>query len=269
MSPGAAPGDTHEEVAMTDRNLRMLAAGLGVLAVFLLGVLLALVMQGSGSEEAGATTTTTRTTTTTSAPAGSGTTAGPASTAGPATSTTSTTTTSTTTPSTVAPTSALGLHEYGVGLASFGQSPDAVIAAVSAVLGPPDEDTGWVDAFSVYGTCPPPEIRGVHWGNLVLLFANGGTDFAPAGTEHFFTYTYYGSPPDLETTEGIGVGDTLAELQAAYPGATVDESPFDPSSGVWAVDTNPVDAGGLFGFASGTSPDATIVSILGGLVCGE
>jgi hypothetical protein len=170
------------------------------------------------------------------------------------------------------------MTEYGLGPAGFGDAPAGTIAVVTAALGPPDHDSGWIDAFSPYGTCPPPEVRGVEWGTspsgygagLLLLFSNGETGWASAGTEHFLSYVYAGgNPAGLVTDRGIGIGSTLAEVRAAYPGVVVAEDPFDPSAGTWRVDSNPADDGQLFGYATGQADGDVVTGIVGGIGCGE
>jgi len=151
----------------------------------------------------------------------------------------------------------------------FGYDDDDAVAAVSAVLGPPTNDSGWIDSFGSYGVCPAPEVRGVHWNGLILLFTQADTDFWFGGVEHFFAYTYTSSPPNLETTQGLALGDTIADLQAIYggPKLMVDESPFDPSAAIWSYDA--ASWTGMYGFASSQNPTGVIQSITGGRGCGE
>ena len=210
-----------------------------------------------------ATTTTAETTTTTTAETTTTTTAE-----------TTTTTTAETTTTTIAP---LALEPDGIGAVDFGASPDDAIAYATAFLGPPVRDTGWVDSFSEFGTCPPPEVRGVQWGTspngfshaFTLLFTKAATSHLPAGGEHLFGYDYFGGDVDLSTPEGMTVGSTLLEGQALYPTMDINESPWDPASGVWVVDDNPSDDAQLFGFATGQSDTDQVTSILGGVTCGE
>lgn len=152
----------------------------------------------------------------------------------------------------------------------FGTDDDAAIAAISAALGPPTEDSGWIDAFSVYGTCPLPVVRGVHWGDLVGLFTEAATDFASAGTPHFFSWYYAtGTDPDLATDTGISIGATVAQLQAAYPGPTFVLVPweFDDTQGIWS--TRQFDPEQLYGFTTGLGAADTVTAINGGTGCGE
>ena len=153
----------------------------------------------------------------------------------------------------------------------FGYDDDDTVAAISAVLGAPTRDTGWIEAFSSpYGVCPEPVVRGVEWNSFIVLFTQAKTDFWTAGVPHFFHYSY-GYPPDaagITTTQGVAIGDTLAALEGAYPGEiTVDESWFDDSIGAWSY--RPAPWTGMRGYADGLTPDAHITSFSGGQGCGE
>lgn len=151
----------------------------------------------------------------------------------------------------------------------LGMNDEEAITAVAAVLGAPDEDSGWIDSFSIYGTCPSPVVRGVHWGSFVLLFTQADTDFWSGGVPHLFAYYYTSSPPDLQTTEGLRIGDTLETLESLYggPKLEIDEDPFDPTGGIWLYDV--VGWTGMWGYADGQDPTSTISTINGGVGCGE
>ena len=185
-----------------------------------------------------------------------------------------TTTTSTPPETTTIPADlALELSDEGV-LAGeewvhFGFDDDDAVTAVAAVLGAPTHDDGWVDAFSVYGICPPPVVRGVHWDDFVMLFTQADTDFWTGGVPHFFAYYFTGARPNLFTTEEIGIGSSVEMLVAAYGGPlyTMDESFFDPENGFWTYDQQAWT--GLWGYTTGQSPSDAITSINGGQGCGE
>lgn len=195
-------------------------------------------------------------------------------TAGPTTTTAAPTTTTTVAPTTTTTSApAVELSDEGIQAGDtwiyFGYDDDDAVAAVSAVLGPPTHDSGWTDPFGDYGVCPAPEVRGVHWSGLILLFTKADTDFWTGGVEHFFAFTFTNIPPDLATTQGLMLGDTIADLQAIYggPDLVIDENPFDPSAAIWSYDAAPWT--GLYGFATSQNPDGLIISINGGRGCGE
>ena len=255
-------------------------AVLGVVAVLLIALLVFLAVQASEGDDEAATTTTIAPTTSeaTTTTAATTTTTFLETTTTEATTTTTAVETTTTEPTTTTVTLApLELEPGGIGAVDFGAAPDTAIAYTTTFLGPPLRDTGWVDSFSEFGTCPPPEVRGVQWGTspngfthaFTLLFTKAATSHMPAGGEHLFGYDYYGGDVDLSTPEGMTVGSTLLEGQTSYPTMEINESPWDPASGVWVVDDNPSDDAQLFGFATGQSGADLVTSILGGVTCGE
>jgi hypothetical protein len=155
-----------------------------------------------------------------------------------------------------------------VGDLVFGSDADEVVAQVSLLLGDPDEDTGWSEAFE---TCPGTESRVVRWTSFQAFFTNGATEWAPEGTRHFFHFGQSiaaggGELIELTTAAGIGIGSTLADLELAYPGRAVvsDDPLFGP---LWEVSVGT--AGILWGTAGSTADNALIDSINGGPGCGE
>ena len=288
---------------MDTRHFRIIAVLLGLIGAALL-VLIVILLASRGDDEGPVATPPTTmaaapaatapvtavTTPATSAPppappttpadsASPATTMPPPGTLTPATTTAPTTTEaplpSTTTTTTEAPPAPLILQDNGIGGVAFGTDPATTIAYAESVLGPAKNDTGWVDSFSKYGTCPGPEVRGVEWGGagarygFALLFTEASTDHLPGGGQHLFGYYYFGDPADLETDAGITVGLTLGEAQAAHAGSTVEEHPLVPGSAIWKVDPNPSDDALLWGFSNGLAPASPMTSINGGVTCGE
>lgn len=182
--------------------------------------------------------------------------------------TTSTSTTTTTTPTTttsIPDGSSLVLRSDSLGDARFGVEPSSVISYVESVLGPADDDSGWTDPFSVFGTCPGTEVRGVRWGDLLLLF--GDDSEFDTGRRHFFhwqvgpTLGVTPSPTGLATDGGIGVGSTVDELTRVHPEAEIfDDAVFGPGFEIER---------GLFGTLTEIGDDATVLTLFGGTSCGE
>ncbi|HEY7626711.1 MAG TPA: hypothetical protein VH761_06575 [Ilumatobacteraceae bacterium] len=160
------------------------------------------------------------------------------------------------------------MRANSLGDAAFGADPDGVVAYVSAIIGPPTVDSGWVDPLAV-GACPgtsPEGFRQVIWGDLILQFSDESS--VTSGRRHFFSYVYgppLGSeiaPAGLKTDAGIGVGSTVAELTGTYPGVII--NPGDEFGGPnFKVNDN------LVGFLSGVEATDTVTSVLGGQGCGE
>lgn len=162
----------------------------------------------------------------------------------------------------------------------FGSDDDDTVAALTTALGPPSDDSGWLDSLTDgwehFGVCPSPRVRGVSWGegggvSLQVLFTDGDTDFWSGGVEHFYSFFYSGTsaPTGLTTPEGIGVGSSLGQLKAAYDPAKIeiDEAFFDPAVGFWSYDMQ--NWTGLWGYATGQSDAHVITSVNGGRGCGE
>jgi hypothetical protein len=157
------------------------------------------------------------------------------------------------------------LADDGLGIAKFGGAADDAIAAITAVLGEPDEDSGWVDPLTV-GACAGDEARFVAWGALFLYFSDRSA-FAD-GDRHFFGYSY-GRVQDLEaipeglaTPEGIGLGTTVAFLRAAYNDVVIEAGEEGLLASSFYVD----DA--LSGRLTGTADDDLVTVIIGGDPCG-
>lgn len=183
----------------------------------------------------------------------------------PVTETTTTTLSGNTEPTTPATTGAAAatgivLSSEGLGIVPLGTEPEAAIAAVSADLGAPTFDSSWVDA----GNCPGTEYREVSWDGLALQFNDGVDATAPEGGRHFFGYAYSGSDAGLTTVEGIGLGATVAKLEAAYGTALSTED--NPAIGpMWQVEADLFFGGGLSGIAGNDA----VTSIQGGIPCAE
>jgi hypothetical protein len=163
----------------------------------------------------------------------------------------------------VAPT--IVLADDGLGITTFGDAADETIAAVTAVLGEPDEDSGWVDPLMV-GACAGEEARFVAWGSLFLYFSDRST-FGD-GERHFFAYSY-GSERDLEaipeglaTWEGIGLGTSVAFLRAAYADVVIEAGEEGLLASSFYVDDT------LSGRLTGADDDDLVTVIIGGDPCG-
>ena len=168
------------------------------------------------------------------------------------------------------------LNEDGVGSVSFGTATDLALAELAllgdpAVMGDPDEDTGWIPSFSVYGTCPGFEIRVVRWGNLETYFNRDL--MSEEGV--FFTYRVWDPLDDridlrLRTEEGLMLGDDGATLGALY-GSRV-ELTHDEIADLWLywIDgAPPAVYTTLGGSITGDGPSDLITSVEAGRRCGE
>lgn len=114
----------------------------------------------------------------------------------------------------------------GLGVVRFGAPAADAVAALTAALGPPDDDTGLVDPAQeqVLGACPAGRQRAVRWGQLTVGFVEGVSSYASRATEHVVLYSYgdpegQGPAGPLATATGVGVGSTVDEVRQAYAGA--------------------------------------------------
>ncbi len=166
------------------------------------------------------------------------------------------------------------LEPDGVGSTAFGMPTEFVLLELALLGDPelegdPDDDTGWIDSFSVFGTCPGAEIRVVRWGTLEAFFKRD----AIVEEGEFFTYrvsNFSGDRVDLKlrTAEGLRLGDTVAQLQALY-GSRVDLT-FEDVFGIWYFsidDATPFT--GLGGTLTGDDPADIVQFIDAGERCGE
>ena len=158
------------------------------------------------------------------------------------------------------------MHQAGLGDATFGVDAEEVIDYIRSIAGAPTSDSGWADPFSAFGVCPGTEVRGVTWGDLLVLFSDESS--VASGRRHFFSYSYgppfadTPRPPEMRTPEGLTIGSTVADLRAAYPDVVV-----SPADDIFAPHFHVTD--NLNGFLTGETDADTVESIVGGVGCGE
>ncbi|MEZ5244992.1 MAG: hypothetical protein R2707_07845 [Acidimicrobiales bacterium] len=187
------------------------------------------------------------------------------------TSTTSTTTTeapsTTTTPVAVAQPGDITLSETGLRLAGgdlvlFDQNEESVFAALTAVLGDPDNDTGLEESAFCFGA----RSRFVTWGDLEVVFTEEDLGTGEARFTQWYA-TGYEDPAGLVTLSGVGVTATVAYLEATLGGSLqlVAAIPDDPA-GLFAA-TNPGSGGILNGTTTTREPEGTVTSLWAGDSC--
>ena len=117
------------------------------------------------------------------------------------------------------------LDGEGLGIVTFGMNVTAALRRLTDALGRPIADSGWTDAFGIYGACPGSRLRVVEWPGVLVLFGNAedGYQYRDADDEHFMAWRLGWIGPDpylLRTSGDIGVGSTRGEVAEAYPAAT-------------------------------------------------
>lgn len=164
-------------------------------------------------------------------------------------STTAAPTTADTTPSTSTPVpDTLLLTPDGVGDFVFGNPQSAVVDAMTALLGPPVE-TRPVE-------CPSGSDTIVTYQGAYFIF----------GADTFAGWAWGGAedPPIVgATTEGITLGSTVAEAQAAFG----PDFAFQPDSTLGDEFYIGTDYPSIGGFTTGPDPDDTISRLYGGDLC--
>ena len=161
-----------------------------------------------------------------------------------------------------------GLDAGGLGTVDFLADPENSIIHITASLGDPDFDSALVDGYQFYGICPAERIRILQWGNLEVAFA-----YPPDEGPYFFQWRVPardGAGSVSPTTpQGIGLGSTVAELQAAYGDAVT--VGFDVDFQFWFFNlANTAFYGeGLSGAVSGGDPTDVITNVTAGQSCAD
>jgi hypothetical protein len=106
-------------------------------------------------------------------------------------------------------------------LIEFGAAYEDARAVLDTALGKPTKDTGEVDSFSDYGTCPGDTLRALEYGGGTLVLLFGDAD-GPALTFYQWALEDRGTPAAVPkasaligdvTTYDFGVGTTVAQLR--------------------------------------------------------
>jgi hypothetical protein len=166
----------------------------------------------------------------------------------------------------------LVLRGDGLGSVALGDEAESAVEVLTSLLGPPDDDSGWIPALSGFGTCPGEEVRGLRWATLWVLMTDGTTEWRDDGVPHFFTYlnsVFYDEVKSLglTTEEGIALGSTLDALREAYGEDVV--VIFDDFADGYIYSITVPPPGRLGGGLTGDLDEDLITSIDGGSGCGE
>lgn len=179
--------------------------------------------------------------------------------------------------------STAGVRLFGDGIdlpsavLTFGTPLDTARAALEATLGPPTKDTGPIDPFSSYGTCPGTTLQVLEYGDgaLQVLFGSGGSVDAAEPVLHTWALIDTDDPASVPqasalvgdvTTVEFGVGTTVAELREQAGEAfqiREDELSLDPAFVVQDQSS------GLSGFLTGTTDGDRVTFVEAGAGCGE
>jgi hypothetical protein len=156
----------------------------------------------------------------------------------------------------------LPLRFDGVGDVRFGTEPDAVITSISAVLGAPTADSGWIPATAI--GCAGGQARQVFWNDLRLTF--GDSSNVSAGRRHFFAWRYGPpggtriDPPGMATLLGLTVGSSIDALQKSYPAAHIVAGDADTTPSAQLTD-------GVSAILNDAGAQGIVTALLGGDNC--
>ena len=148
-----------------------------------------------------------------------------------------------------------------------------MITDIAALYGSPDHDSEWIPSGdNIYGSCPGERMRAIGWGSLLTVFIDDGTsDFGG----WFYTWTYGydystntgGIDPrelSLQTSDGIGLGTTIIELEAAWGADLIINGDVELDAWSFISETN-----GLRGLLSGGTAEDTVTLLEPVVGCGE
>jgi hypothetical protein len=170
------------------------------------------------------------------------------------------------------------LGHDGLGIASFGDPLDEVLAVLSEAIGPPsevirDQEAMIEPSMGQYGGGPDATSVLAIWDDVGLLVAFSDYPFyRDDDVIHMSGWMVFASSPvsaAAHTAEGIGVGSTFAQVQAVYgdqfiwgdgecgPWAMLlppgeDEARFRIV--LWFIDLGAGDQSSLVGLGGGTGP---------------
>ena len=60
--------------------------------------------------------------------------------------------------------------ESGLGVVYVGEPTDIALRILQELHGEPNQDSGWIDPFTDFGTCPTDQARQIIWGSLDVVF---------------------------------------------------------------------------------------------------
>ena len=157
----------------------------------------------------------------------------------------------------------------------FGTTFEQAQPALESALGPPSTDTGVVESFGLYGTCPGTQLRALEYGGGALQLLFGDVD---GGTLTLYQWALTGEGASSRVprasalignaaTFEFGVGTTVAALQEGAAPASLEVSPGDE---VFPASFRLQDqSSGFFGYLTGPGPSDTATFVQGGQGCGE
>ena len=158
---------------------------------------------------------------------------------------------------TVVPALPITLQPDGLGLVSFGEPGEAVVAELVALLGAPDGDEGW--------TCPEPpgDVHFVQWADLGV-FVMDGTFVGWVDAIYF--PPEFGPLLELTTREELHIGVDLEHFEAHLGDRFAFREP-DPSAGRTAREFEIDGPTGIRGFVEDGPEGSRVIALSAGTTC--
>lgn len=160
-------------------------------------------------------------------------------------------------------------------LVEFGSTYGDARPLLDTALGKPTKDTGEVDSFSDYGTCPGDVLRALEYGGGALVLLFGDVD-GPGLSFYRWRLEDTGTPAAVPkasaligdvTTYEFGVGTTVAQLREGVGAqalqVTAGDVPVPPTFRLTDQSSS------FFGTLTGTGPSDTALFVEAGQSCGE
>jgi hypothetical protein len=158
------------------------------------------------------------------------------------------------------------LREDGLGDYQFGAPPDTVLPGLTAMLGPPTEDTTERGSLPGGYGGENTTLRSVRYGNLSLVFV----DWPYFRNERVMQWAHWSvddgepAPPNTAfvTEAGIAIGSTVSQLRQAYGDALRLATEIDECTDKWHWSVASASPLGITGDLSGPVTDGTRVTRL-------
>ena len=152
-------------------------------------------------------------------------------------------------------------------LVGLGDSADTVVAVLTAVVGAPVADTGWMPDER----CAGDLIRRVTFTNLEVVLSDVDATDGEPGTDATFTQWFAEGTDAIHTSlwtlDRIGVGSSVTDLVAVHADGLVLTSPVEgDTAGLFSIDALGV-SDGMRGVTTHTDDIGRVLQIWAGNGC--
>lgn len=154
------------------------------------------------------------------------------------------------------------LRGDGLGSVAFGATAADAITALAPLLGPPTNDSGWVDPEPL--DCVGDAVRFVEFAKgLTLTFTDASSPYGGVGQRHFSFWTSV-QPAVVADPSGVAPGDRVGRLTG------VSEPQFEESAGTWVATRagGAADGGITYALSGADAGDEVQAMFAGATPCG-